>query len=75
MPVLRIQDLVAPKRPSSGSRYFNGSSPTTSDILWLRLRAKARGGFSMANPPCRRDPRGGPRRFPFYFPFTEEAGK
>jgi hypothetical protein len=42
MPVLRIQDLVVPKRPPGFSRYSNGSSPTTSDILWLRLRAKAR---------------------------------
>ena len=46
MPVLRIQDLVVPKRAPEISRYFNGSSPTTSDILCLRLRGNARGGFS-----------------------------
>ena len=71
MPVLRIQDLVVPKRPSSDSRYFNGSSPTTSDILWLWLRANARGVFSTASQPSRRDPKGCPRRFPFYFLFKK----
>jgi hypothetical protein len=63
MPVLRIQDLVAPKRPPAISHYSNGTSFTTSDILW-RV-------FSTGRQPCPRDPRGRPRRFPFYFLFKK----
>ena len=57
MPVLRIQDLVVPKRPPGISHYSNGTSFTTSDTLWRQ--------------PSRRDPRGCPRRFPFYFLFKK----
>ena len=51
MPVLRIQDLVVPKRPPVISHYFNGSSPATPDVLWLQPRARAAGIFSTGGVP------------------------
>jgi len=75
MPVLRIQDLVVPKRPPITFHYFNGSPPKTSDILWLPPRASSRGVYSLGSQPARRDPEGVPSAISFLFPFQKTSGR